>query len=293
MGPAGCGKSTLVSQLIRPALCDVLDPGTQYLDAAVFLDTTSSVASVTDDYLRPNSIEEFRFRRRPATVAAETAAMSGDAPDQRDSFDLQVEEPLRRCRKPGRRVRLLLDGLDQPDAGACDPILAAIARITHTDRDRLDHSLDHVRIIVTARSGTGLDSRPELAHGLRVALEPPSATDVARAIGARAEGDTAALLVAGVRGEEGGWLIGRLLTELYLTDTTTPGTFDDLVDARLSQAIRMGSSPEATRAIVGTLVAAGPGPILPLPLLVEARNRDVANRRHANTHPPCVARAVM
>jgi hypothetical protein len=68
---------------------------------------------------------------------------------------------------------------------------------------------------------------------------------------------------------DGGWLIARLLGELDSSETQ-PGSFDDLVDARLSQAIRVASAPEATRAIIAALVAAGPGPILPLPLLSEA-----------------------
>jgi hypothetical protein len=68
---------------------------------------------------------------------------------------------------------------------------------------------------------------------------------------------------------DGGWLIARLLGELD-TSNTTPGSFDDLVDARLTQAIQCASAPEATRAVIGALVAAGAGPILPLPLLVQA-----------------------
>ena len=266
VGPAGCGKSTLVSLLIRPALFDVLDPDTRYVDAAVFLDLTSSVASVAEDLATQLDRGIPGFAAARAAIAAETGAVSDDAErDQRDSFDVEVAAPLARCRKPGRRVRLLIDGLDQPETGARDTILAAIARITLTDRD----GLDHVRIIVTARSETGVDNRPELAHGLRMQLEPPSAGDLERALGALVNWETAAQLVGGVRGEDGGWLIGRLLTELDRTETT-PETFEGLVDARLNQAIRAGVSPETTRAVVGVLVAAGPGPILPLPLLGKA-----------------------
>ena len=72
--------------------------------------------------------------------------------DRRDSFEVEVALPLQRCRKPGRRVRLLIDGLDQPEDGAREPILTALSSITGPDRA----GMDHVRVILTARSGTGV-----------------------------------------------------------------------------------------------------------------------------------------
>jgi len=263
MGPAGCGKSTLVALLIRPALIDVLDADTRYVDAAVFLDLTSSVATVTEDLVARLDRGLTGFAAAREQIAAELAAQPADEDrDGRDSFELQVTRPLQRCRKPGRRIRLLIDGLDQPDDGARDHILTALSKLAHPDQA----GLDHVRVILTVRTGTGIETRPELTLAHRVQLQPPDAADVARALDIGGDAEAAAQLVGQV--SDGGWLIARLLRELHSSETM-PTSFENLVDARLNQAIQGAAAPAATRAVIGALAAAGPGPILPLTLLAQ------------------------
>ncbi|EKT79090.1 Nephrocystin-3, partial [Rhodococcus opacus M213] len=262
VGPAGSGKSTLMSLLIRPGLVDTLDITADYIAAAVFLDATSTLESLTAELIG-------QLARRVSGFADARDAVGAELTDEdrltATSFELELLRPLQRCRAAGRRIRLLVDGLDQPEAGGRDNILAGITDLT---RD-ITPGLAHVRVIVGVRSGTGVETRTELDHAHRIELTAPTPDDLRRAMPPESlsliEQDTS-----------GGWLIVRLLKEIHATVKGDPGAaplpadLSTLVHARLAAAEGQTGDPAHVRALTSLLVAAGVGPTLPLPLATTA-----------------------
>ncbi len=119
LGPPGSGKSTLLSLLTRPNLVEDLDINEKYVTAAVFLDTTSTLDSLTAD------LTAQLVARVPGYAATRDAVRDGLADEDRATltgFDIDITRSLQRC---GKRVTLVIDGLDQPDVGARQIILGS------------------------------------------------------------------------------------------------------------------------------------------------------------------------
>ncbi|WP_181722178.1 tetratricopeptide repeat protein [Nocardia gipuzkoensis] len=297
LGPAGVGKSTLLAMLIRPSLVDGLAVTPDYITAAVFLTVNSSVESVAAELAAQLDARVPGFRE------AARAARAHRPRDEFDIFDILVRRPLARLSTAGRRVTVVLDGLNQPQEGTRRLLVAAIADLTTRE------DLRHVRVIVGIRPGTGVEDDPELAHMHRIDVAEPAADDIAAVVDSArgtapigpvdwigwiqrllAETPTDA---SGSRVVSGGWLVARILLEVAagLTDVAVASGIglDRVIALRVESALR-GTDPEtasATAVLLGVLVAAGAGPVLPLELLdaallslgvdlSTARIRDVA-----------------
>ncbi|MGK8507798.1 ATP-binding protein [Nocardia asiatica] len=156
LGPAGVGKSTLLAMLIRPSLVDGLAVTPDYITAAVFLTVNSSVEAVAAELAAQLGA------RLPGFAEAARAARAHRPRDESDIFDILVRRPLARLSTAGRRVTVVLDGLNQPQEGTRRLLVAAIADLT----TRAD--LRHVRVIIGIRPGTGVEDDPELAHMHRI-----------------------------------------------------------------------------------------------------------------------------
>jgi hypothetical protein len=209
VGPAGAGKSTLLALLIRPKLIDTLELPASYIKAAVFLDTAATLETLAAELSAQLAVTVPGFSDAVKAVGAD---LSKDDLRQRSSWDTAVMLPLTRCRRPGMRVQIIVDGLDQPRRGARQVILAALQHMTRTAA--ADH-LGHVRVIAGVRSGEGIDSGPELAHAHRIDIASPTTRQIAWGANAGgvhlSEADLARMV-----GEtpEGGWVISRLVREV-------------------------------------------------------------------------------
>ncbi|GAA1628312.1 tetratricopeptide repeat protein [Nocardia ninae] len=167
VGPPGAGKSTLMALLIRPSVVDGLAIAPEYVTAAVFLTASSSLESVAEE------LSAQLAERVPGYVEALRAAQEHAEAAESDVFDICVRRPLAAVSRPGSRITLVLDGLDQPEAGSRKLLVAAVAELTGCD------DLRHVRVIAAIRKGSGTDRHPALAHMHRVALPEPTAADIA------------------------------------------------------------------------------------------------------------------
>lgn len=97
VGPPGCGKSTLVSLLIRPTLIDTLDITADYLAAAVFLDITSSLKSLTTELVEQLLVRVPGFGDAHKAVAAE---LTDEERRTTTSFEREILYTLPRRRSP-------------------------------------------------------------------------------------------------------------------------------------------------------------------------------------------------
>ncbi|MEV6559947.1 tetratricopeptide repeat protein [Nocardia sp. NPDC051756] len=278
IGPAGAGKSTLLAMLIRPSLVEGLAVTPEYITAAVFLTAASSIEAVAAELAAQLSARLPGFAEAAQTVHAHRAR------DEFDIFDLSVRHPLARLSTSGRRVTLVLDGLNQPQEGTRRLLVSAIADLTRRD------DLRHVRVIIGIRDGTGVEDAPALAHMYRIEVGEPAADDIATAVGsARGSGapvDPAdwvnwiqSLLsqtptdVEGSHVVSGGWLLAKMLLEV--ASSITDGAvaegigLDRIVALRVDAASRgmYAETDCATGTFLSIMVAAGVGPVLPIELL--------------------------
>ncbi|RZL77807.1 MAG: tetratricopeptide repeat protein [Rhodococcus sp. (in: high G+C Gram-positive bacteria)] len=266
VGPAGSGKSTIMALLIRPALVPALGGLTvEFVTAAVFLDLSSSVETVIAELTEQlNNRFGIEFRTARETVLAELTDH-----DKFSEFETAIVRPLQRLRAPGRRIRLLIDGLDQPEDAGRDGIIAAVATLSTDDR------LTHVRVVVGIRSGTGTETRSELTHARVFPVRLPSLSEV---LGEFASvyrdlpadlGQTLAGLADDATG--GGWLIPRLIAEIDWTlDPDQRMDLNGLVEGRFRTTGRRPAHAAVVGPLVALLAAVGVGPVAPFRLLAEA-----------------------
>ncbi|MBF6158291.1 tetratricopeptide repeat protein [Nocardia cyriacigeorgica] len=261
-GPPGAGKSTVLSLLIRPNLVDDLDINEKYVTAAVFLDISSTLDSLTADIVGQ------LHARVPGYTAAREAVHNELTDAERANltgFDVDVARALHRCR---RRVTLVIDGLDQPEPGARSIIVAAIRQLTTDNPNR-----PPVHVIAGVRSGTETDSGGELGHATRIHVAAPTRSDLQDALAASGIWAAANLDRLEEALDTGGWLRARLLTEIAAEDEDGlpgPTGLSELVRARLEIAQRRCADRGALEATVRILLAAGTGPSLPIPVLGSA-----------------------
>ncbi|MFF3228469.1 tetratricopeptide repeat protein [Nocardia suismassiliense] len=170
VGPPGAGKSTLMALLIRPSVVDGLAIAPEYVTAAIFLTASSSLESVAEE------LSAQLAARVPGYAEALRAAQERADVAESDVFEIWVRRPLAEVSRPGSRITLVLDGLDQPAAGSRKLLVAAVAELTRGD------DLRHVRVIAAIREGSGTDRHPALGHMHRVALPEPTAADIAALI---------------------------------------------------------------------------------------------------------------
>ena len=173
VGAAGSGKSTLLALFIRPKVAKTLAVADDYIKAAAFLDSTSTLESLAGELSAQLAVTVPEYPgalgRWPPAWLTTTSATLG-------SWDTTVRLPLARCTQSGR-IHLIVDGLDQPEPGARELILAALQYVTHTAPAA---ELGHVRVIVGVRGGENIDTRTELAHAHRIDVAAPALGELAQ-----------------------------------------------------------------------------------------------------------------
>lgn len=281
VGPPAAGKSTLMAMLIRPTIVDSLPIAPEYVTAAVFLTAGSFMETVATELSAQLSVRLPGF----ADAVREARTLAESSETKPDVFDIEVGRPIARSASPGTRVTIVLDGLDQPEAGSRTLLIRAIENLTTAAE------FAHVRLVISIRAGTGVEDTPELAHMHRITLPEPTARDVAdilvgstRAKVARYHSDTWVNWIDALLAETptrvfsdshavaSGWLVARLLIEV--DSMVTPAEvaegigLDTVVTHRVGDAIT-SADPEIRTALgplLGLLVAAGVGPVLPIEL---------------------------
>ncbi|WAC92613.1 tetratricopeptide repeat protein [Mycobacterium sp. Aquia_213] len=270
VGGAGCGKSTLLALFVRPKVAKrfglKFDVAENYIKGAVFLDSTSTVETLAAELASQFQVTVPEFAGATAAVAAD---LSPDDCKKLGAWDTSVLLPLARCIESGR-IHVIVDGLDQPEPGAREVILAALQHLTHT---ATIEELGHVRVIAGVRGGEGIDTRDELAHAHRVDVLAPALSEIARAATTELQ---AALLEADPAAPvghpaAGGWLIPRLLRESAdkIRNSTGFGNLTELVTARIELALH-GDTTGTAGKLLSLIAAAGVGPVLPIRLLAAA-----------------------
>ncbi|WP_433578711.1 tetratricopeptide repeat protein [Nocardia brasiliensis] len=272
VGSAGCGKSTLMSLLVRPDLVgDLDDQSPRSITAAVFLDVSSSLESFVDELATQLTDRVAGFAE--AREEVERAYRGRSGPDI-DQFALTVTQPLSGLREK-HRITIVVDGLDQPRPGTREFVVAAVAELT----TRAD--LRNVHVITGIREGAGIEHTAALGHMCRIDLQPPTARDIAGVIGrGRAEfaqapwaewiGDAWHRLAA--QAPAGGWLLARLLAEIVYhrggdTDVLEAVGLTGLIERRVAAVLQGAEEDSATLPVLGVLTAAGAGTVLPIELL--------------------------
>ena len=271
VGAAGTGKSTLLGLFIRPkkakALGVDLGVADDYIKAAVFLDISATVETMATELALQlaSNVPEFHMQ-----AAAVTDELTQEDLKTLDSWEISVMRPLARLKRPGVKVPIIVDGLDQPEQGAREVILSALKHITDTAPAA---EMGHVRIIAGVRSGEGIDNRDELAplaHAHRIDVTPPTVAEIAAAAttqpGVQLSEDDLADMIGDVT--TGGWLIARLVREIadHVPGTTGFGNLTELVTARTELALR-GDTAGVAAKMLSLITAAGAGPVLPIRLL--------------------------
>ncbi|WP_327098667.1 tetratricopeptide repeat protein [Nocardia vinacea] len=273
IGPAGCGKSTLISLLIRPGLLGKAWFSPDYVAAAAFVSAATSLESLAVELS-----EQLHRRVDGFADAASIAATRGMDDSEVDVFESMVLEPLARIATRWQPINIVVDGLDQAESGTRDLILAALANLVESD------DFEHVKLVVGIREGTGIEDQPLFARMHRVQIPPPTPEEIAKVVDSahmaatRDLPDTAAIdwqrWITRLQGQTtvGGWLLARLLTELDSHDALQIRgsiTVAGLVDKRIHQTLHT-TDPTTSRpipALLAVLAAAGSGPVLPVELL--------------------------
>ncbi|MFC9439706.1 ATP-binding protein [Nocardia sp. NPDC057030] len=279
VGPAGSGKSTLMALLIRPSLSDGVPISPEYVTAAIFLTAHSAIETVAAELAAQlcDRLPGFADARAAVRQRADAEGREGDV------FDLEVCLPLAQVRRPGTRVTIVVDGLDQPEEGSRWLLVTAIRILTSRD------DLGHVRVIAGIREGTGVERDPGLAHMHRIALAAPTGAEFAAIVqagrvrppfgSAAWDGDVVTLGPEnrpGVGADAGGWLLARLLVESEATLAEAAQPFDMELNAVVARRVRHAMATPITEVasaigpLLAVLVAAGAGPVLPLELLCGA-----------------------
>ncbi|MFB8275828.1 hypothetical protein [Nocardia colli] len=279
VGPAGSGKSTLMALLIRPSLSDGVPISPEYVTAAIFLTAHSSIEVVAAELAAQLSDRLPGFAEARAAVRQSADAASVEF----GVFDLEVCVPLENVRRPGTRVTILVDGLDQPEGSSRWLLITAIRILTSR------HELGHVRVIAGIREGTGVERDPELAHMHRIALAAPTGAEFAAIVQATrarppfdsASWDSEAVTLGphnrpDIGADAGGWLLARLLVESEATFAGSSRRIETELNAVVARRVQHAMATPITEVksaigpLLALLVAAGAGPVLPIELLCSA-----------------------
>jgi tetratricopeptide (TPR) repeat protein len=265
-GAAGSGKSTLLALLVRPSAAAQwgvdLGVAEDYVKAAVFLDTDSTVDSLAEEMAAQLSRTLAGFADQAAAVAA---ALTEEERSSLDRWQVAVVRPLARCRTPGLKVNLIVDGIDQPDTGSRQLILTALNELT------ADGALDHVRVIAGLRIGDTDPVPAELGAAHRIPVCVPDPVEITRAVRAAHPDLPPHGLPEAGPGGAGGWLQARLLTELaHLQVAPAALDVEALITARAEAALPGGGRDRLVAPALSVMLAVGVGPVLPIRLLAAA-----------------------
>jgi hypothetical protein len=277
-GSAGSGKTTLLTALARPQADLGLVPN-GFVHALVFCDATSTAEALALE-LRDQLLVSLPGYEQAlaAHYQADPAGFQGE-----DGIGRYVRGPLSRL-SADAAVRLVVDGLDLLGPESAAEIPARLAELA------ADAALTELRLVVSHRDD---DPPGTPASGARLAVDAVSFEVVTRYMQARRleTGPARQLAALCCRGGSA-WLAARLLADIY-------GSLDAAGQRELVAAVadpakratglallwdrRLDRVPGWTRSVdpgdpdiewarrlrpvLTALAAAGPGPVMPLPLL--------------------------
>ena len=254
VGLAGTGKSALAAALARPEVTDGMVPEA-FVQAIAFITegTTASLLAEQLAHQLRGSVPGFADAK--AVFCRHTTQ---DELAELDALQREIIGPLRRLHGD-RKVRVVVDGLDQLPPAAASLVQRGLDLLAS------DPLLGFVRLVVTSRAETSLPTGARKLTVGRADDEQIRAYLKRRQI-APGLGDTI------VTRADGNWLISRLLADLATAGAVAEDLPQDLVkiyDHALHQA--GAGNPERwrkeLRPVLGTLAAAGTGPVLPFELL--------------------------
>lgn len=236
-GPPGSGKSATVAELAHPRTA-------AGVHAAVFLSGTDTVEQVAAELAR-------QLRGQDLGFAAACDRYWDTLPSvwpKVDALDVHVLGPLRHLECP---VRIIIDGIDTYDGETAERLVSGVLALA---------DLDHVQVVVT-----GDKALRALPQGERIVLGSADEADLAR-YARRRDVDVEALL----RLSNGVWRAATRLADgmrfaATLSAAESPGNG---YGRRLQRA--GWERDERVRAVLTVLVAAGPGPVVPIRLLSAA-----------------------
>lgn len=263
-GPAGCGKTTLLSALCRPEVSAGAVPA-GFLHGLRLLRLHESAAAVAGDLARQLSVTVKGFKAAHATFEKEATAKGQELPET----ERALLGPLGLL-PAGTVVRLALDGFDQLSDTAAAELTDLIDRLRQPLRGSTD-----VRLMVSTRTG----ATPPPAD-TEVSVDTASAAEVHAYLDAQhIPGSLAAAIV---EGSGGSWLVASLLADHAratpgLTPSQVPqglaAIFHQRFETSLEGSARWEADDCPERALFTVLAAAGPGAVLPAPLLFDACTR--------------------
>ncbi len=272
LGPAGCGKSVLLS-----GLADRVVSGAELASGMIFCDeqqTAADLARLLSEQLAhrlPTAAgtafrlhrSEARAHRLPAVAAGEHPAQGAVPVSARTVWDTELTTPLAALGGPARAT-LCVDGLDQLAPAAREGLLRHVRHLVSSMQGR-------VRFVLSARTG----SREQAEHlagawDARLVLATGLDHDTFRAWAAergRAPADIDVL----DEHHGGDWLLARLLLDLATPNLApdTPRSVDEAYEMVLERARRLARlGPDAVQALVQVLAAGG---LAPVPLVLVHR----------------------
>jgi hypothetical protein len=263
LGLAGTGKSTLAAVLMRPEVCERAVPA-GFAHAIAFLSGSLSAQDLA------RKLSDQLARAVPGfPVARDDFARALTEEERRriDSLQLGVVGPLRRLQPlDGMVVRVVVDALDKAPSASESSIRDALHELA------AGPGLDHVRLIVTARPDTALPSGSSAVRVVEVDDEHLGQYLTRRGVAPNLRGGI-------IQRAGGNWLVAAKLADLVLTAPEQPlDELSGLTEIYAEYLRRAGATStdhwrREMRPVLGTLAAAGVGPILPMPLLCAASAR--------------------
>lgn len=251
----------LAAALARPESSEGTVPA-GFVDAIVFVSrssTSGELAQALADQLS-HTVDGF-----PDAMRRFQAMTSLEEWQGLDALARLVVGPLKQL-GGGRRMRIVIDGLDQLPGVSVAPLLDALGAIAR------EAALAHVRLVVTSRPDTAL---PAGCERLRLGEVEP-ATVRAYLVRREVPPEYHDQIVEWAAGN---WLVASLMAGLAVDGRVKagglPASLAELYDQELLAA---GAADRdwwegQLRPVLGPLAAAGAGPVLPLPLACEASRR--------------------
>jgi hypothetical protein len=262
VGDAGSGKSAVVAALARPEVTGGLIPA-GFVHAVAFTSLTRTATAIATELAgQLRGLDGFVAASERYQAAVGDPQKLGTVPALRRL----VVEPLRLLPMPaGRRVRLVIDGIDQLAPEVVEEVAQAPTDIA------ADPGLGEVRILLTTQP-RGLSGLAGVAGLARVDLGSPTPRDKAAYLRARGTPDA---LVSALLGHATSWLDLRLLADLVAQgDLRVPlaelRSLDELYRVTLEA---LTSEHRNAGAVLAVLAAAGTGPVLPITVASRACGR--------------------
>jgi Tetratricopeptide repeat/AAA domain len=254
VGEAGSGKSTLAAALFHspPEVGDAVPP--DFVTHAVAFTSVDPQPTELATVIHGQLLAGVRGLDRAADTYK---TRNREQWDKLDPLDRLVLGPLSLLRS--QVIRIVIDGLDQLLDGHGEEAVRDLIRRVETDPE-----LSHVRLILTSRPGLRWSD---------VELRLTDATEATARTYLAARGVPQARHNHLARLSGGRWLVLQLAADYQLTHSDAAldiEAVEDLYVRLLESAATRLDWTSQLRPVLSVLAAAGPGPVLPAPLLEHA-----------------------